>query len=361
MRPKTVAVLFGGRSNEHEISVITGILAANLLRQRYRVLPVYLPKEGGFVTGPMRSVHDITSKKFKKITLAEGGFKRGFRHMGAEIALNCCHGGAGENGTLAALLDWFHIPSASPSLPECAVFMDKTLSKIAARGLGLPVLPSIDVTEEEFSEDEENVLRRACAMGAVVVKPARLGSSIGVRVARGETELKAALLSAFRLDGCVLIEKYLTGKRDLNCAACRLGGETVLSPVEEPLSSEEILTFAEKYEENASRRSVLPARVPSEVSEAVVSHTRLLYESFRMRGVVRADFLLGEDGRVYFNELNTVPGSLSCYLFGESLSSSRDFLCKLIEEGLQNREKPREIVSTGVLSSRAFTGAKLPR
>lgn len=357
MRKTTVAVFFGGRSNEHEISVITGMLAVNLLRERYRVVPVYLPREGGMATGKMRSVSDFgKGKKFPRVRLDGEQLvrERGPRRpIFLDVALNCCHGGAGEDGTLAALLEWNGVKSASPAAAPCALFMDKTISKTAARGLGIPVLPSLDVREEEWSEDPASVKSRVRALGfPVIVKPASLGSSIGVKVARDEEGLASALSLAFRLDEGALVERYLPGKRDLNCAACRVGGEVQISPVEEAFSAEEILTFTEKYEGKELRRSALPANIPVSVAEAVRSATRLLYESFHMRGVVRADFLLAED-RVYFNELNVVPGSLACYLFGPSLSDARDFLVSLVEEGKKPPRK-KEIVTTDILSSPVF-------
>ena len=148
----TVGVFFGGRSSESEVSVITGLLACNLLRSgRDRVVPVYLPPEGGMVTGRLRAVEDVLArKKLVRVRLAgktlvrEGSGRAAAR---LDAALNCCHGGMGEDGTLAALFAWNGLPSASPALAESAVFMDKWLTKIAARGLSLPVAPAALVRE----------------------------------------------------------------------------------------------------------------------------------------------------------------------------------------------------------------------
>lgn len=357
---KTVGVFFGGRSNEHEISVITGMYATNLLRGAgYTVLPVYLPRGGGMCAcEKAHGVDDFKSPAFPEVRLDGRDVvtkKRGKKIAALDCALNCCHGGAGEDGTLSALLSWNGIKNASPGQAASSVFMHKEYSKIAARGLDIPVARSFCVREGEDAE------ARAEELGyPVIVKPARLGSSIGVKVARNGQELNAALALAFRLDDAALLEEYFPEKRDLNCAACRLGGAVKLSPVEEVFSNGDILSFTEKYEEGSGKRSELPANIPAPLAEKIQEYTKKIYESFDITGVVRADFLLvGET--VYFNELNTVPGSLACYLFGEKLTEARAFLVSLVEEALEEQEKEREIVTTGILEKPLFSSGKKRR
>ena len=356
---KTVAVFFGGNSNEHEISVITGMLAVNLLRaSEFRVLPVYLPREGGMLSSTdMLAVADFREgayRRFPAVELGKGVLidaKKRKRAEKIDCALNCCHGGAGEDGTLAALLRWYQIPSASPDTPISSIFMDKAISKYAVRGLGIPCALSGVVKE---GEDGENV---AEMLGyPVIVKPARLGSSIGIKVAHDSGELKKALDLAFELDSCALLEEYFADKRDLNCAVCRVNGEIKLSPVEEVFSSEDILTFSEKYEGDGARTSALPADIPEETAKKVQDITKQIYEAFGGAGVMRADFLLVED-RVYFNELNTVPGSLSCYLFAPKLSEAKNFLVSLIGEGMKPK-KEKAVVKSGILERGVFSGGK---
>ena len=361
---KTVAVFFGGKSNEHEISIITGMLAVNLLRERYRVVPVYLSSAGEMYSSEeMRSVDDfktLSTVRFPRVAL-EGKnlvlYKKRKKTVAAlDVALNCCHGGAGEDGTLSALLRFHGIPFASPDVAVSAVFMNKEYGKIAAKGLGIPVVESFAVHEEEWKANEAGVLSRAEELGyPVIVKPSELGSSIGIKVAKTQEEFRAAMELAFRLDKGALVETYLEGKRDINCAAYRLHGEVALSPCEEVFSHDEILSFSEKYEGTGARNSALPADLPAGLAERIGTYTKLIYESFEVCGVVRADFLVsGED--VYFNELNTVPGSLACYLFGERLSENRDFLVSLIEEA--KPMKAKQTVESGILRSTVFAGGK---
>lgn len=357
---KIVAVFFGGNSNEHEISVITGMLAANLLRgAEYDVLPVYLTRENALYTGEMHAVTDFKSisKKWKTLRFCEGGLEtaKGHKKFPVDVVLNCCHGGAGEDGTLSALLKWYHIKNASPDLPVSAVFMDKTLTKIVAKGLGIPVLNGVSVKVGKTAELPFSY--------PVIVKPAKLGSSIGIKVANDEEEYQRALSLAFSLDDAALIEPYVREKRDLNCAAYRKNGKIVLSQIEEVFSHEEILSFREKYETGDEKRSKIPADIPEEIAENVRRYTEKLTEGFGVTGVVRADFLLVGD-EVYFNELNTVPGSLACYLFGSSLTDSKNFLVSLVEEGLKSDISLKPTVTTGILNSSVFTakgGKRAPR
>ena len=357
---KTVAVFFGGRSNEHEISIITGMFAVNLLKDDYDVLPVYLPKEGGMALFKGSGVEQFRAPdpaRFVPVVI-EGqellNIKKHKKVAKIDCALNCCHGGAGEDGTLSALLTWNKILSASPAAPVSALFMNKEYSQIAARGLEIPVARSFCVREGE----EEGAEKRAEEIGyPVIVKPSRLGSSIGVKVAENKEELSRALALAFTLDDSALVEEYFKEKRDINCAAYRRDGQIVLSPLEEVFSDGKILSFEEKYEGAGTRQSCIPAPLSPSLEEEIKEYTRRIYDTFQIRGVVRADFLVAGD-RAYFNELNTVPGSLSCYLFGKSLTDARTFLKGLIEEALTHRTVEKGTVTTGILDQSVFSGAK---
>ncbi len=367
MSQTTVAVFFGGNSNEHEISVITGMLAVNLLRAAgYAVVPVFLPRTGGMMSSDrMRSVGDFrTAPDFPYVRLENGGLVREKgrkRAQKIDVALNCCHGGMGEDGTLSALLRYHGVRTASPEAPVSAVFMNKRLSKLAARGMGLPVLPALCVREGTWKHEKDKTLRDIEAFGyPVVVKPCRLGSSIGISVARDAAGLERALALAFRLDDDALVERYLEGKRDVNCAAFCTDGACRLSPLEEVFSGADVLTFAEKYEGEGKRTSVMPAELPAPVADKIREIMQTLCENFDVRGVVRGDFLVsGEE--VYFNELNTVPGSLACYLFGDTLTENKRFLTALVEEALHAPRREKEVLVSGILNGAVFTRGKAPK
>ena len=372
---KNVAVVFGGMSSENEVSVITGTLAVNLLDGAgYAAYPVYLAQDGRMYTG--RRLADVSAFRGGMPKADEALFLHGALYAvkgkklallsGIDCGLNCCHGAGGEDGLVAALFAQNHIPNASPDMAASALFMDKGLTKLAAKALGVRTAPYFRIGEAEYAKRGAFAIR--CVEERigypVVVKPACQGSSIGVSVAADRPAFVRAVETAFSFDRCLIAEKYLAGAREINCAAYRAGGEIVLSECEEPVTANEILTFSDKYlagEKGARRR--FPADLPAVSVARVKGYTKLLYRRLGLRGVVRADFLLsGEE--VYFNELNTVPGSLACYLFSESLAGFSRVLSDIIGEGIAAAAAGRGkklLKNTGVFSSFSGKGGKRAR
>ncbi len=368
---QTVAVFFGGRSNEREISVITGIYAVNLLRSSFETLPIYLDEENQMYLCP--SARDVKGfaqriqqqplgKEFVPVQLMRGGLgilkgKKVRKEIKLDCALNCCHGGLGEGGGLSMLLSWNQIVSASPQAAPSEIFLDKILAKIFLQGADVPVVPYETVREKNWREDGEEAMEKieGALEYPVIVKPSKLGSSIGITVARDCSQLRKALDLCFRIDDAALIEKYLKEKRDLNLAAYRVGERMEFSEIEEVFSVAPILSFEEKYEGAAERASKKPAEISEEIETRMREIMTTVCEVCQINGIVRADFLMSE-GRLYFNELNTVPGTLATYLFSESLTGAKELLCKLIETAIE-REKGKtrkEILQSGVLTRQNF-------
>ena len=226
---KNVAVFFGGRSCENEISVITGTMTANLLRgERYEVFPVYIAQNGCMYTGDLFDTATFKeadlSKKFDRASVADGKLyavrgKKMRELCALDCALNCCHGIGGEDGAVAGLLDLNGIPNASPDMAASALFMDKVLTKLAAKALGIPSAPYFKISEGDYRKRGAMAVR--CVeerLGyPVIVKPARQGSSIGVAVAEDRARLVFAIESGFAYDTVLLAEKYLPESREINC------------------------------------------------------------------------------------------------------------------------------------------------
>ena len=203
----------------------------------------------------------------------------------------------------------------------------------------------------------------------VVIKPAHLGSSIGITLARNEAEAKSALETAFTLDYRVLIERYLEEKTDVNCAAYSLNGEIFVSEPE-PAFGEGIYSFEEKYIKRTSDGVLRKGDTASEkgkdegryalsgdIREKIRAYTRTVYKRMNMKGCVRMDFLVSE-GKAYLCEVNTVPGSLAYYLFCERISDARAFFSDLLEEAIRDfSAKQKRILSTGILRT-AHKGRK---
>ncbi len=346
-----IAVIYGGRSCENEISVITGTMAANVLdREKFRPFPVYLTQSGKFYTGDaLFDLNTFSAGVEKKAQEAEfsGGklytIKGNKRKEIAKIdcAVNCCHGLCGEDGVVSAILDLNGIANASPDLFGSALFMDKAATKLWAKSLGINVLPYVKITEDDYLHRTAFVRKFVkTKLGfPVIVKPSRQGSSIGVFVAENDEKLVFSLRAAFVYDSVVIVEKYLSERREINCAAYRQGENIVLSECEEPKTDNAILTFSDKYlsDGGKERASTLPAKITEKQANTVKEYTRTLYKKSDLRGIVRADFLLSGDD-VYFNEMNTVPGSLAYYLFCENLSGFSNLLALLIGQGIRDAE-----------------------
>ena len=373
---RKVAVLFGGRSCENEISILTGVFALNLLcREKYVPVPVYIHTDGGMYTSPKMNSLDVFKEKkydsFQRIVFDGGSMyalnakKSKIRRL-AKIdgALNCCHGGLGEGGGVSAMMEWNAIPLASPDLTASGVFMDKSLTKTLMRALNVPTVDFIRVNERDYQKRGKFLLKsvEGRLKYPVIVKPAHLGSSIGITVARNEGEVRAALESAFALDNRVIIEKYLEDKKDVNCAAYSLHGEIYVSEPELSFG-EGVYSFEEKYVKRVrdggaplgtGKRGEGQAIV-GELRNQIRAYTRTVYKRMNLSGVVRMDFLISQN-QAYLCEVNTVPGSLAYYLFCERLSDARTFFGDLIEDAIERAKTDRKrIISTGILNTAKIT------
>ena len=254
---KNIAVVFGGMSSENEVSIVTGVMAANLLDgARYAVWPVYIAQNGGFFTG--KALLDTENfregrRRFIPAAIAEGRLYERHGKKWRELcrldgALNCCHGRGGEDGAVAGLLDLNGIPCASPGIMPSSVFMDKAAAKLIARSLGVPVLPWLRICEADYARRSAFAVRciEERLKYPVIVKPVRSGSSIGISVAEDRARLTFALNAAFAYDTAVIAEKFLDDRQEVNCAAYKKGEEVVVTPCEEPKNEHKLITFADK-------------------------------------------------------------------------------------------------------------------
>lgn len=363
---RKVAVFFGGKSYENEISILTGVFVINLLdREKFQAVPVYIHTDGKMYSSP--KMQDLQLFKAGKQTECERVFfedgnmyslnplkKRIKKLAKIDAVLNCCHGGLGEGGGVSALAEWNNLPLASPDLTSSGVFMDKSTTKLMMRALGVPTVDYIRVNERDYKKRGAFLLKNieSRLKYPVIIKPAHLGSSIGISLASNETEAKTAIESAFQIDDRVIIEKYLKDKRDINCGAYMLGDEIFVSEPEESFGAG-VYSFEEKY---LKRKTDAPltkggGRVltNTELREKIRAYTKTVYKRMNLRGVVRMDFLISEN-RVYLCEVNTVPGSLAYYLFCERISDAKTFFSDLIEDAIVSyQESEKKITTTGIL------------
>jgi len=359
---KTIAVIFGGRSVEHDVSVLTGIQCLEALDQsRYRGLPVYVDAEGQWWTGEAlrrRSLYPVADAEragLQPVTLPAGVpvgaapallapktrlLGRRVEEIGFDLMIPAMHGSFGEDGSLQGLLDFAGVPYAGCRPLGAAACMDKAFSKRVLADHGVAVLPGATITrprEGRFLERDAVEAELAAGLGSdfypVIVKPRRLGSSVGVAPARDADSLMAALAAVFRLDGAAIVEPLVEPLVEYNIAVRRHDGTVVTSAIERPLGAGELLDFKSKYlsggepggrkldaapsEGMASANRVLdPEELTPEQAARVRADAAAAFALFDLAGSVRVDFLCNrETGEIRLNEINTIPGSFAFFLW----------------------------------------------
>ena len=359
---KSVAVFFGGVSVEHDVSVITGVLTCNSLDKSLNVIPVYVDRSGEWLTGGILfdpdSFNNLDYKKLTRVSLLAGD-NRLYAVRGKKLkelcvlssVINCMHGERGEDGCLSGVLKMCNIANASADVYPSALAMDKVLTKRAIKGVA-SVLPYAVV--ESVKKAEEITLPFDFP---VIVKPVLGGSSIGVKVAENEEELARAVGFALRFGKRVMIEPCLKDFSEINCAAYKTASGIKVSECEMPVRRTDFLTFSDKYE---SGKRIFPADIPKSVSDKIKKITERVYEEFAFTGVIRIDFFY-KDGKVYLNEINSVPGSLAYYLFTDTMKGFSEMLKELLEVARINFAEDNTLkksFDSGILRSVGAKSAK---
>ena len=274
--------------------------------------------------------------------------------------VNCCHGGEGENGELYALFKRCNLPCTSSGLFASALAMDKEFTKLALKGIGVNCLPCVRINRDSFYLKREIVFHTVKIKidYPVIIKPATLGSSIGITIAQNENELEKGLVQAFIYDDKVIIEKALKNFREINCAVYKKEGEVVVSECEEPILNGEILTFSDKYKLPTQKE--FPANLDDEIRDKIRKTSKTVYVKLNFSGVIRIDYLLNGK-EVLVNEINSVPGSLAYYLFCKTTDEFSSFLTQLIEQGVDEyrvKLQNKTTFESGVLN---MTSSKIKR
>lgn len=363
---KQLAVFFGGRTVEHDVSIITGLqFMENADRAKYRVIPVYITREGVWYSGEKLKDADFykhpnfKEKGIERVLLspvagdnmlyriAKRGLKEGER---IDIAALAMHGMHGEDGTLQGLLELADIPYTSAGVTGSAVGMDKIVMKAAFRGLGFPVLDGVYLERTAFVEDPDGQVAKVEEKleYPVMVKPANLGSSIGVAKATDAASLKEALQVAAGYDQRILVETCVTDLMEVNCAVLGLGGNATASVLEQPVTAKDVLDFEEKYLRSSGSKGMkslarkIPADVSKEMEERVKALSLEIFKALDMKGVVRIDYIIDKStGELYVNEANTIPGSFAFYLFEPMGISFSELIDTLVECALARWEEKK--------------------
>jgi D-alanine-D-alanine ligase len=330
------AVLFGGPSPEHDISILTGLQATRSLAQSVReVFALYWSKTGDFFSVDPRleaiAFAEGVPRGATRLTFAadpEGGFLRKHKPLPIDVVVNCCHGGPGEDGTLQAALDLAGLVYTGPSLVGAYLGMDKLAFTAVAAAGGLPTLPRVAVTAETGALPFDP---------PYVVKPRFGGSSLGIEVVGDAATARALAASAPLLREGAVAEPFLEGSRDLNLAV-RTYPSLQLSAIEQPERKGDggIYSYAQKYLAPGGAGLVsspreLPAQIPAELAGRIRDLADTVVSLFAVRSVARIDFL-ERGGEVWVNEINTIPGSLGVYLWIDPPLGWAGLLAGLIAE-----------------------------
>ena len=395
-----VAMMFGGKTVEHEVSVISGIQACMAMdTDKYEIIPVYMTKENdmyiGEGIGDIASYKDIPgllAKSQRVIMINDGGkvvlmpypVKKwgGPKPVQIDIAFPVVHGTNVEDGALQGYLKTVGVPFVGPDVTASAVSMDKFITKAVLKMHDIPVLDSEVFTLADYEDMDSLPGRIEEGFGyPVIVKPVNLGSSVGISIAKNRTELVNALDDAFRYATRVLTEHAISNLREVNCAVLGDENEAVASECEEPIHTKEILSYEDKYVNGgggkkggakggqgskgagmANLARKIPADLTPEQREEVRSLAVRSFKALGCNGVSRIDFMIDEDtGKLYFNEINPIPGSLSFYLWEPAGVPYPELLDRMIDLAMKRQRAEEQVTftfDTNILKNANLGGSK---
>lgn len=384
----TVGVIFGSRSVEHDVSVVTAHQVMQTMdRSRYDMVPIYITRDGVWLTGEpllnlanykadaMREIMGVKETLIGPSTAFPGAITPpltglvGRNHLRRlDVVFPALHGSHGEDGTLQGLLELADIPYVGCGVLASAIAADKLMTKTVLAGHGLPVVEGMAVTRQAWIADREAVIAQVEARFAypVMVKPATLGSSIGVARAADREALGRHIDVAANFDQRIVIETALTDAIEINCAVLGNDDDVRPSVCEQPLSLEAILTYEDKYLRDAGGMKGAARKVPAPIADDLAARIKQMavdaFKAIGGRGTARVDFLVREAaGEVYVNEMNTMPGSLAFYLWEYEGISPRvliDELIRLAQEAHAAKRQIQYSLKTDLLDYAATKGLK---
>lgn len=384
-----VAVLFGGKSPEHEVSIITGIQIMNALdKDKYEVLPIYVNKDGRWVRGNDSFLNPATFKNLdfairdKKVLVMSSDpslngvieepkgidLRNSFKLEEIDVVFPAFHGRYGEDGATQGLLELSGIPYVGCDVQASSIGMDKAVSKRIAKSIGIPVLNDCWLNSNSWKNDRKKSLDniKKTLRLPVFIKPARLGSSIGITKAKTIKELEDGLDVAFFYDTKVMIEESLENAHEVNISI--LGNDPYeVSVCEMPVSTGDVLSFEDKYisKKGASKgmataKRLIPAPIKEITRKKIEEYAKKFFSEIGGQGIARVDFLISKDEKdIYFNEINTLPGSIAFYLWKEKGMNFAELVDKMIKLGFERSEGKKKLITTfksNILSG--FSGVK---
>jgi D-alanine-D-alanine ligase len=362
---QTIGVIFGGRSVEHDVSIVTGHQVMRAINyDTYDVVPIYIDRSGQWYTGPplmdlnnyQNNVTDLMgiqevalspSVQHRGLIVNPGsGFLRKSRIQELDVVFPAIHGSHGEDGTLQGVLEMANIPYIGCGVLASSIANDKIMTKVILKQFQIPVIDAVSFSREEWQQDAERVLDQATVHLSfpLFVKPATLGSSIGISKVTDRDTLRDAVQLALGMDRRVLVEKSAEDAIEINCAVIGSGYDVRASVLEQPVSYNDFLDFSEKYLQGSGgmkgAERQIPAPLPDDITEQVRAAAVQTFQAIEGAGIARIDFLVRPDqNEFYVNEINTMPGSLGLYLWHETGMTSQQVIDELIQIAHRTHEQ----------------------
>ena len=368
-----VGVFFGGRSVEHEISVISALQAIHAFnKDKYNIIPVYISKEGRWYTGEnllniknYKNISSLLSEaeevymrpeygdyKLYRVSTKGGLFtKKDPVVEELHVAIPVVHGTNGEDGIFEGVLESIGIPFAGCNTLSSANGMDKITMKMILREEGIPVVDYVWFTDHEWLRNRDSILNKIeSKLGyPVIVKPANLGSSVGIGKATDRNSLIEKIDNAEKFSQRIIVEHMIENLKEINCSVLGDADEHQSSVCEEPIKSGDFLSYEDKYMGGTRTKGTtgmaasdkrIPADLPDNVSNKIKEIAGETFRVLSCHGVSRIDVMIDEkDGKIYVNEINTIPGSLSFYLWEASGISFEGLMDRLVQLALKRKRE----------------------
>lgn len=384
-----IGVFFGGKSVEHEVSIISAMQVINALnKEKYEVIPIYISKDNKFYytkdmidVSYFKDLENVKSKSMevyfthKNSTIFVHSVKSILKKEIAKIdvAFPVVHGLNVEDGTLQGFFEMYNIPYVGPDVSASSIGMNKILFKKVLESSNIPVIEYVDVNFSDYDENPDIIFNKIKEnLGLpVILKPANLGSSIGIEIVKEAEQFREKIEKVFLFTDKILVERCVTKLREINCSVIGDEKDLDVSLLEEPVKMDEILSFKDKYmssgnkkcssklEGMASLDRKIPANLDTKLENEIYDLSKKVFKTIGCSGVSRIDYIIDEESnKLYVNEINTIPGSLSFYLW-EKKGLSFEKLCdRLIKIAISRNERRGKIVYSHDVNILNMSGKK---
>lgn len=367
-----IGVIFGGKSLEHELSILTAIQAMdNIDKERYEVVPIYVTKDLTFYTGGMLRYIDsykdfrlidryatkvnLINKDGKFILQTTGLIKREYKEI--HLVFPMVHGKHTEDGSIVGYLETLGIPVVGSDIYSSSLCQDKVFTKQILEANGLSVTSYVHFNDSDYLRDKEEIFKRIDKLTyPLMVKPARLGSGIGIEIVNRKEELESSIEKVMQKDDRILVEEYIVDRREFNMAVLLSKGKLISSVAEEIIKSEPCNYYDKYRKDNDSDdtyKRIYPASISKALTEEIEKTSKNAFKALALSGVARIDYLYdNKKKKLYINEVNTIPNFFSHHLFDDKNIDYRELLGIMIKETIDKIHKEENMLKT--LDDEAF-------